>query len=154
MKATIWIILGVLIVLLGLVYLLRIDRLPNLSEAICQPSDLGERYHRFNESSTVTQPYVTETVVESYMVTLIDHQLTNTMLDCQIYRFQDAVAANRAFEDLCVNQVEANLKVGDERCAFAGNTPHNLAFRRNAYLVLMSTDMDSFPAEAVDKRLR
>jgi hypothetical protein len=76
------------------------------------------------------------------------------MLDCQIYRFEDEIVAKRAFEDVCLNQAEPELKVGDETCAFAGYAPHNLAFRRNKYLVLMSGDVGFFPAKAVDERLR
>ena len=159
MKATIWKILVVLaiglpLLTLGPIYLLRTARLPNLSKAICQPSDLGERYHLFNGPSTVIHPQLREPVVESYTVTLIDHQLTYTMLDCQIYRFEDEIVARRAFEDVCTNQAESNLRVGDEACAFAGDAPRNLTFRRNDYLVLMSGDVSFFPAEAVDERLR
>jgi hypothetical protein len=159
MKAPIWkilagLVIGLPLLTLGLIYLLRTARLPNLAEAICQPSDLGERYHPLNGPSPVIHPELRETVVESYTVKLIDHQLSYTMLDCQIYRFEDELVAKRAFEEVCLNQADPELKVGDETCAFAGYAPHNLAFRRNKYLVLMSGDVGFFPAKAVDERLR
>ena len=162
MKATTWKILGALVIGLlllsvWLIYTITVNRAPNLSQVICQSSDLGERYHPFDKPSTVTNPYLGETVVESYTVNLVDLQLTYTQLDCSIIHYADETVAHRAFEKVCVSQTEqtaSTVKIGDEACAFAGNAPRNLAFRRDEYLVLMSGDIRVFPATVVDERLR
>ena len=44
--------------------------------------------------------------------------------------------------------------VGDEACHFASSAPRTLAFRRDRFLVRMSGDVGSFPAQAVDDRLK
>lgn len=159
MKTPIWKILAVLAVGLpllavGITRLLKIARTPHLSSAICQPSDLGERYRLSDGPTRMARPQLTETVVESRTVVLIDNQLSYTMLDCQIYRFENAAAANRAFAETCRSPVEVIFDIGDEACVFAGTAPRNLAFRRGAYLVLMRGDVGFFPAQAVDERLR
>ena len=159
MKATSWKILagvaiGLALLTIGLILIFRADRMPDLSNAICQPGDLGRRYQRLDELSPVMPAQLQETIVESDTVSLIDAQMTYTMLTCQIYRFENETVARRAFEAVCVNQTEATLQVGDEACTLAGNAPQNLAFRRNNYLVLMRGDVTVLPAEAVDTRLR
>jgi hypothetical protein len=148
---------GLLLISVGLIYIFTVQRPPDLSQAICQPGDLGERYHPFDRLPTVTNPYLGETVVASYTIELVDLQLTYTMLGCSIIRYADETVAHRAFEKVCANrteQTDLNLEVGDEACAFAGSAPRNLAFRRHEFLVLMRGDVRGFPATAVDKRLR
>jgi hypothetical protein len=44
--------------------------------------------------------------------------------------------------------------VGDEACHFVSSAPRALAFRRDRFLVRMSGDITSFPAQAVDNRLK
>lgn len=147
-----------LLLAVGVIYLLTTDRAPDLAEAICQPSDLGEYHHVSDRPPGLTNPHLGETVVASYTVTLVDLQVSYTMLDCSIIRYVDETAAHRAFDRVCENQTEqTKLEVGNEACVFEGNAPTNLAFRRNEFLVLMSGDLGdigSFPASAVDVRLK
>lgn len=147
-----------LLLSIGLIVLLSPPRTPNLAQTICQPSDLGERYHPTDGPANLTTPYLKETVVETYTVTLIDQQLTYTTLNCGIIRYADENAAQQVFGEICANQIRtSDMQIGDEACAYAGHAPHNLAFRRKAYLVLMSGDIGgvgTFPARAVDARLR
>jgi hypothetical protein len=147
-------VISLLLLAVGLVYVLWAHRLPDLSEAICQPSDLGELYHFSNWPSAGVYPELGEIALEAYSVDMVDLQLTYTVLNCKIYRFADEIVAHRAFENVCVNRIDSSVKVGEEVCAFVGHAPRNLAFRRDEYLVLMSGDINVFPAEAMDKRLR
>lgn len=158
MRATKYLIFTAVILLLlcsGVVYILSVSQPPNLAEVICQPSDLGERYQLSESQSDVPLFSLEEAVEEAYTVTLIDHQLSNTVLECSIIRYVDKEAAHRAFEKICTPGTE-NLNVGEETCTLATNAPANLAFRRDAFLILMQGDVGDMtsPATAVDARLR
>lgn len=142
---------------LGLWLVSRQSTEPILSTAICQPGDLGDLYYISGQPPHLTKPYLVweEMVVESYTVELIDIQLTYTVLECAIVRYMDEAAAQHALEKICLNQVEPALpEVGNAACHFVGLAPRNLAFRRDAYLVLMSGDVTRFPSAQVDERLR
>ena len=138
-----------------LFYTFSLSPAPDLQTAICQPNDLGERFHS-DTRLTTTFPHLGETAVESYTVTLIDQQLTYMVLDCTIIRYADELVAHRAFASVCIDKQD-NLDMGDEACTYTANAPTNLAFRRNEFLVLMSGDIGAvtaFPAPAVDARLQ
>jgi hypothetical protein len=130
---------------------------PDLSKAICQPEDLGERYVRSSRPPVLAKSYLDlgKTVIESYTVELVDLQLTYTVLECSIIRYTDEISARRAFEKVCGDRSELSPPpAGEEACDFRGSAPRNLVFRRDTYLVLMSGDVFVFPAKAVDERLR
>lgn len=153
--AALAIITGVVALVLWVVSLQSTE--PILSSAICQPGDLGELYHASGRPPHLTKPYLAleEPVVVSYTVELLDIQLTNTVLECAIVRYTDKTAAQHALEKICLNQAEpARPEVGNAACHFVGPAPRNLAFRRDAYLVLMNGDITRFPAAQVDERLR
>lgn len=151
------IITAVIIILLsaGLFVLLSVLQPPTLAEANCQPGDLGKRYMLLNSGPDVPVLPLPDEVVESYAVSLIDHQLSYTVLECSILRYPDEDTAHQALETVCTERQE-NPDMGDEACSFATNAPANLAFRRDAFLVLMSGDITDVtgPATAVDARLR
>ena len=160
MRAGAWRMLVALLVGFGLlilgltVVLTRLDT-HDLSQAICQPGDLGARYHPSSKPPAITNPYLGETVVASKTIQLIDLQLTYTMLDCILVQYADEAAAHRAFARVCQRGSERALPmVGDEACSFTDLAPRNLAFRRNIYLVVMKGDITDFPDTDVDRRLQ
>ncbi|MDA0241895.1 MAG: hypothetical protein OT477_00625 [Chloroflexi bacterium] len=160
MKTIPWKIAGVIVVALllvglGLYALLSLARPLDLASAICQPSDLGSRYHLSTRAPIITNPYWGEPVVESHSVELVDLQFSYTILQCIIVRYADEASAQRALAEVCGHpRQQPDISVGDESCHFAGSAPRNLAFRRHAILILMSGDIPSFPAKVVDERLR
>lgn len=143
---------GLLGLLAGMLYLSPSPPTPHLADAICQPSDLGDRYHH-TQPPTLTDFRLGHTIVETYTVSLIDNQLSNTILDCHIIRYPNEAEAHQVFESLCTNK-QSTPVAGDEACTFVSNAPTNLAFRRNEFLVLMSGDVAILPAPEVDARLR
>jgi hypothetical protein len=156
-----WVIIGALVIglmliggsatLLGAPWWERGD----LSTAICQAGDLGERYFPRPAGRPVTGSYLGEEVVDYHAITLEDLSLTYTVLNCEIIGYEDEAAARQAFQRGCDphSTLEAP-DVGDEACHFASSAPHTLAFRRDRFLVRMSGDVTSLPAQAVDSRLK
>ena len=144
----------ILLLGLGIFYLWSSSQSPALETAICQPKDLGERYHFAGQSDIFSAP-LQETIVESYTVSLLDNQLSNTVLQCGIIQYPDAKAARQAFATICTDSKES-LHIGDEACIFASSAPENLAFRRDIFLVLIRGDIGDVtgPATAVDARLQ
>ena len=147
-------IIGSILAIISIVYLGKTAQPVVLSEVICQPSDLGARYQLVQAQSNFAYPTITEQPLDTYSVTLIDHQLSNTILYCQINRFNDSVSASRAFQEVCKIQTADVIDIGEQACHFKGNAPSNLAFQRNEYLVLMSGDISHFPGKKIDERLR
>jgi hypothetical protein len=145
-----------LVLLLGSVILLRAAWWePDLSTAICQAGDLGERYFPRPVATAVPGSYLDEEVADYYAVTLEDFSLTYTVLNCEIVGYEDEAAAHRAFQRGCDphSTLEAP-DLGDEACHFASSASRTLAFRRDRFLVRMSGDVTSLPAQAVDNRLK
>ncbi len=128
---------------------------PDLATLNCQAQDLGDLYHPSGRPAQLTRPFLVlgETVVASHTVELVDMQLTYTVLECTIVRYENAAAAQRAFAQVCTEQSEpAPVEVGAAACQFTGPAPRNLAFQRDAYVVIMSGDVTYFPAQELDKR--
>ncbi|MEI2608631.1 MAG: hypothetical protein V9G20_08375 [Candidatus Promineifilaceae bacterium] len=51
-----------------------------------------------------------------------------------------------------ISQSQTPVEVGAAACQFTGPAPRNLAFQRDAYVVIMSGDVTYFPAQELDKR--
>lgn len=145
-----------LTLVVGILILIRAIWWPQeLSTAICQTGDLGERFVSRPVGTVMTVPYFGEEVVEYYAVTLEDLSLSNTVLNCEIIEYGDETAAHRAFERGCdPDSTLETPSVGDEACQFTTSAPHGFAFRRDNFLVRMSGDVTNFPAQAVDDRLK
>ena len=145
-----------LVLLLGGVILTpALWREPDLATAICQASDLGERYFPRPAEAAVGDSYLGEAVIDYHAVTLEDLSLTYTIPNCEIIGYEDEAAAHQAFQRGCDPHTTLEAPdVGEEACHFASSAPRTLAFRRERFLVRMSGDVMSFPAQAVDNRLK
>ena len=153
-KVLIVLLIGFGLLLVGIVVFQPQE--PDLATMNCQAQDLGERYHPSGRPAQLTRPHLTlgETVVASHTVELVDLQLSYTVLECTIVRYENAAAAQVAFAQVCTDQSEpATIEVGAAACQFTGPAPRNLAFQRDAYLIIMSGDVTYLPAQEVDERL-
>lgn len=141
---------------IGMVYLVSTFPEQNLSDLICQTSDLGERYVLDSSLPQVTSPHPDKEIEDSYSVFLSDHSLTYFALKCSMTKYESGAAAHRAFEEVCTDPLsEESPEVGEEAC-YQPSFPHSLTFRRDEFLVHLVGDYPLLRliAKNVDKRIQ